>query len=167
MLRYLNFFFSYLSIFCLLDFFFRFYQVSLNGWITDKIILQPNRLNKHSFGKITVYQYTLWNSQDLDFSLAHIFALLCFAQSVFQLGNRGLFFSVQAASLTFEVWGRVWKSPSKLFIPGLLKVAFILVQVRLSCKWSQRRVSLVYCFHSKEKLCCINYLFVYHLRSFS
>ena len=120
MLRYLNFFFSYLSIFCLLDFFFRFYQVSLNGWITDKIILQPNRLNKHSFGKITVYQYTLWNSQDLDFSLAHIFALLCFAQSVFQLGNRGLFFSVQAASLTFEVWGRVWKSPSKLFIPGLL-----------------------------------------------
>ena len=25
-------------------------------------------LNKHNFGKITVYQYTLWNSQGLDFS---------------------------------------------------------------------------------------------------
>ena len=57
------------------------------------------------------------------------FALLCFAQGAFQLGNRR-FFSVHAASFTF-----------KLFIPSLLKVDFILVQVKLLRQWSKRRVS--------------------------
>ena len=103
-----------------------------------------------------------------NFWFAHNFTLLCFTQSVFQQSNRRLF-SWSRNLVNIWGWGRGWESPSKLLIPGLLKVAFILFQVKLSWKWTQRRAEKrlnKLFFYSKVELYCIHYLFVYHQRIF-